>query len=343
MVNDIPSAGDAADPERIMALGMGFLGSKVLLSAVELGVFSELAKEPLSLSELANRLGLHARGSRDFLDALVALGMLRRQDGMYSNTPDTDVFLDKAKPSYIGEIFDLGNTRLYRFWGSLTEALRTGLPQSEIKDGGEFFEVFYREPERHRQFLRAMSALSVGPAMAIAAKFPWHRYRTFIDIGCAEGALPVQVARAHQHLAGGGFDLPLVGAAFAEYVTSSGLGNRLQFYPGDFFTDPLPPADVLVMGHILHDWNLEEKLLLLRKAYDALPTGGALIVYDNIIDDERRENAFGLLISLNMLIENEGGFDYTGADCRGWLESVGFSESHVEPLVGPTSMAVGIK
>jgi len=338
------TTGDPTTPsaERIMALGLGFLGSKALLSAVELGVFSELAKEPLPLEVLAARLGLHPRGSRDFLDAMVALGMLQRADDLYSNTPDTDFFLDQAKPSYIGEIFNLG-TRIYRFWGALTDALRTGLPQSEIKDGGAFFEVFYREPERLRQFLRAMSALTTGPAMAIAAKFPWQRYRTFIDIGCAEGALPVQVAGSHQHLSGGGFDLPAVAPAFDEYVKSSGLGDRLQFYPGDFFTDPLPAADVLIMGHILHDWNLEEKHLLIRKAYAALPTGGALIAYDSIIDDERRENAHGLLISLNMLIENEGGFDYTGADCRGWLESAGFSESYVEPLVGPISMVVGIK
>ncbi|HEY0574813.1 MAG TPA: methyltransferase [Pseudonocardia sp.] len=336
---------DLATPsaERIIALGTGFFGSKALLSAVELGVFTELAKEPLPLEVLRDRIGLHPRSARDFLDALVALGMLRREDGRYANTPDTEVFLDRAKPSYIGGMFDLATTRLYRFWGSLTEALRTGRPQSEIKDGGDFFDVFYREPERLQVFMRAMSAMSTGPAMAIAAKFPWHRYRTFIDIGCAEGAAPVQVASSHQHLSGGGFDLPPVAEAFDKYVASSGLADRLRFYPGDFFTDPLPSADVLVMGHILHDWDLREKLLLIRKAYDALPTGGALIVYDCIIDDERRENAFGLLISLNMLIENEGGFDYTGADCRGWLESVGFSESYLEPLVGPASMVVGIK
>ena len=344
---DAPTGPDSGpippSPERIMDLGYGFWGSKVLLSAVELGVFTELAREPLPLEALAGRVGLHPRSSRDFLDALVALGLLQRQDGRYSNAPDCDLFLDRAKPSYMGGVLDLATTRLYRFWDSLTEALRTGRPQSEIKEGGDFFGTLYQEPERLREFLRAMSALSTGAAMAIAEKFPWDGYRTFIDIGCAEGALPVQVAARNHHLTGGGFDLSPVGPIFDDYVVSAGLQDRLRFYPGDFFNDPLPSADVLVMGHILHDWNLEEKLALIQKAYDALPVGGALIVHDTIIDDERRQNAFGLLISLNMLIETDGGFDYTGADCRGWLADAGFSETYVEHLVGPDSMVVGIK
>ena len=121
------------------------------------------------------------------------------------------------------------------------------------------------------------------------------------------------------------------------------MSDRLKFHSGSFFTDPLPTADVLVMGHILHDWNLDEKEMLLRKAYDALPANGALIVYEALIDDDRRKNAFGLLMSLNMLIETPGGFDYTGADCQAWMREVGFRETRVEHLLGPDSMVVGIK
>ena len=97
------------------------------------------------------------------------------------------------------------------------------------------------------------------------------------------------------------------------------------------------------MGHILHDWNLDEKRVLLAKAYEALPAEGALLIYDAIIDDERRRNAFGLLMSLNMLIETPGGFDYTGADCCAWLREAGFRDTYVEHLGGPESMVVGIK
>jgi hypothetical protein len=161
--------------------------------------------------------------------------------------------------------------------------------------------------------------------------------------GTASGDKVAEIARAHPHLTGIGFDLPTVCPVFERYVAQHGLDERLTFQAGDFFKDPLPGVDVLVMGHILHDWSLEEKKLLLRKAHEALPSGGALIVYDAMIDDERRENAFGLLMSLNMLIETPAGFDYTGADCRGWMQEAGFNNVRIEPLQGPYSMAVGQK
>jgi len=331
-------------PDAILELGFGFWGSKALLSGVELGVFSELADTgDLDGEALGERLGLHPRSAADFFDALVALGMLERHDGRYANTPTTELFLDRAKPSYVGGILEMVNSRLYGFWGSLTEALRTGAPQNESKDGQNFFEALYAEPTRLSQFAQAMSAISGGAGQAIAAKFPWRDHGSVIDIGCAEGAVPAQIALSHEHITGGGFDLPPLEPIFDAHVARLGLGERLSFTGGDFFADPLPKADVLVMGHILHDWGLDEKRLLLEKAYDALPDGGALIVYDAIIDDERRSSAFGLLMSLNMLIETPGGFDYTGADCRAWMQEAGFRESYVEPLVGPDSMVVGIK
>jgi len=276
-------------PDRIIELGSGFWGAKTLLSAVELGVFSELAKGPLDGEALRGRLGLHPRSARDFFDALVALGMLVRDRQRYTNTPETDLFLDRAKPSYMGGLLEMLNVRLYGFWGSLTEALRTGHPQNEAKlGGGDLFTALYSDPARLRLFLQAMNGVSLGAARAMAQKFPWKKYRTFIDIGAAQGGLPVQVALANPHLTGGGFDLPVVGPIFEEYVASFGLGDRLSFQPGDFFTDPLPGADVLVMGHILHDWDLDEKRTLLDKVHATLEPGGALIVYEAIIDDERR-------------------------------------------------------
>jgi SAM-dependent methyltransferase len=330
-------------PEAILQLGFGFWGPKTLLSAVELGLFTELARGPVDVRALAQRLGLHPRSARDFFDALVALKMLQRHDGLYANTPETDAFLDRAKPAYIGGILEMANARLYPFWGKLTEGLRTGEPQNEVKHGGNTFEALYRDPQRLRLFLQGMTGLSLGAARAIAQKFPWQNYRTFMDIGTAQGALPVQVALAHPHLTGVGFDLPVVGPIFKEYVASFELGNRLRFHSGDFFTDVLPAADVLVMGHILHDWDLAEKQRLIAKAYTALPPGGALIIFEALIDDDRRQNTFGLLMSLNMLIETKGGFDYTGADCCGWLHQAGFGETRVEHLIGPDSMVIGIK
>lgn len=330
-------------PDHILQTGMAFWGAKALLTAVEMELFTDLAKHPGDLGSVQGRMGLHPRSARDFLDALVALGFLLREDGVYRNTPETDVFLDKAKPSYIGGILEMANHRLYRFWGELTTAVRTGEAQNESKGGHDPFSAIYADPAKLREFLRAMSGVSRGANLAIAEKFPWADYRSCADIGTAQGDLVAQVTLAHPHLAGTGFDLPEVGPVFEDYIDGLNLMDRVRFVGGSFFTDELPQADVLLFGHILHDWDLETKLMLLHKAYAALPTGGAVVVYDAIIDDERKQNAFGLLMSLNMLIETPGGFDYTGADCVGWLKQAGFRDCRVEHLIGPDSMVIGIK
>ncbi len=331
-------------PERIMQVGLGFWASKTLLSAVEMEVFTELAQDPEDLQTLTSRLGLHPRSARDFLDTLVALGFLIRADGRYYNAPDSDLFLDKRKPSYLGGILEMANQRLFRFWNNLTVALRTGESQNETKGGvASPFEALYADPARLKQFLASMTAISNGANRKIAEQFPWKTRQTIADIGTAQGDLVVQVAAANEHLRGTGFDLPEVGPIFEDYVSANGLDGRVAFAAGNFFEDPLPHADVLMMGHILHDWDAGQKKLLIRKAHEALPSGGALLVYDSIIDDDRNKNAFGLLMSLNMLIETPGGFDYTGADCMGWMKEAGFRETRVEHLIGPDSMVIGIK
>ncbi|HKO97969.1 MAG TPA: methyltransferase [Pyrinomonadaceae bacterium] len=334
----------AVTPDACMQLGLGFMASKTLLSAIELGLFTVLADRSLNAEQLTAKLKLHPRSALDFFDALVSLGMLERNDGVYSNTPESDQFLVQGKLSYLGGMLEMANERLYKFWGNLTEGLRSGEPQNEVKAGGPgLFETLYTDPERLRLFLAAMTGLSLGAAMGIAEKFPWKDYQTVIDVGGAQGGLLVQLCLRHQHLRGSNFDLPIVGPIFEDYVSANGLSDRLTFLPGNFFEEPLPKADVITMGHILHDWNLEEKRMLLDKAYAALPEGGSLIVFEALIDDERRKNPFGLLMSLNMLIETPGGFDYTGRDCSEWMRDAGFSSTRVEHLVGPDSMVIGTK
>lgn len=331
-------------PDHILQVGLGFWASKTLLSAVEMELFTELAKHPEDLATLQGRLGLHPRSARDFLDTLVALNFLERRDGRYYNTPSTDFFLDKRKPSYIGGILEMANHRLYPFWAHLTAALRTGLPQNEITAGmANPFAAIYAEPARLKEFLKAMTGISQASNAVIAQKFPWKNYRTAVDVGTAQGGLITQVALANPHIEGIGFDLAEAGPVFEDYVGAHGLSDRVKFAPGSFMDDPLPKADVVMMGHILHDWNLEIKRMLVRKAFEAVPSGGAFIVYESIIDDDRSRNAFGLLMSLNMLIETDGGFDYTGADCAGWMKEAGFKQTRMEHLVGPDSMVIGIK
>jgi 2-polyprenyl-3-methyl-5-hydroxy-6-metoxy-1,4-benzoquinol methylase len=335
----------AHTPEHILQVGLGFWASKTLLSAVEMGVFTELAKRPEDSTALRDRLGIHPRAAHDFFDALVALGFLRRVDGKYANSPAADLYLDRHKPSYIGGMLEMANQRLYDHWSHLTTALRTGKQQNEAKDAtaGSPFEALYADPARLKTFLAAMTGISHGSNQMIAKKVGWAKYRTFADVGTAQGDLAVQIALANEHLKGFGYDLPEVGPIFEEYVEQNGVSGRLSFHPGNFFTDALPKVDVITMGHILHDWNLEEKKMLLRKVHQALNPGGAVVIYESIIDDDRSQNAFGLLMSLNMLIETPGGFDYSGRDCMGWMKEVGFREARVEHLAGPESMVVGIK
>lgn len=188
-----------------------------------------------------------------------------------------------------------------------------------------------------------MTGVSHASNIAIARVFPWKDYHTFVDVGIAQGDLAAQIALANPHLRGLGFDLPEVAPIFRQYAETTNVADRLTFMPGDFFKHDLPKADVVLMGHILHDWDLPTKKMLIREAFEAIPAGGALIVYEAIIDDDRSQNAFGLMMSLNMLIETPGGFDYTGADCKAWMEEAGFSTMRVEPLAGPDSMVIGIK
>jgi hypothetical protein len=334
---------EAVSPDAIMQIAFGFAASKTLFCAVELGVFTQLDQGAATAGELQERVKLHPRAVADFLDTLVSMQLLERTDGLYFNTPMAAQFLVRGRREYIGGILEMANRRLYPFWGSLTEALQTGERQNETKHGGDIFAELYADPARLRGFLEAMSALSAPAAASIARQFRWQDFASVVDVGAAQGCVPVELAAAHPHLRTYGFDLPAVRPIFEEYVAEHGLSDRVGFIPGDFFAERLPKADVLVMGHILHDWGIDDKRRLLRKAYDALPKGGALIVYERLIDDDRRVNTAGLLMSLNMLIETPAGFDFTGADCREWMRLSGFRESYVEALTGGDSMIVGWK
>ncbi len=331
-----------------MQVGLGFWASKTVLSAVELELFTQLGAESMTGEELGKQLDLHPRAIYDFLDALVALRFLERDgdgaEGRYRNTAETEMFLDKRSPAYIGGILEMNNARLYRFWGDLTEALQTGKPQNEIKHTGKpMFDELYSDPARLEQFMEAMRGISLGNVRALAERFDFSRYKTVCDVGGATAQLSTILATHHPHLTCTSYDLPVVTPIAERAIAAAGLSDRVTAASGDFFADPLPKADVVTMGLILHDWNLDRKMHLIRSAYDALPDGGAFIVIENLIDDARRENAFGLMMSLNMLIEFGDAFDFTGSDFAGWCREVGFREVEILPLAGPASAGVAYK
>jgi hypothetical protein len=339
-----PSANSlGAQRPGMLERGLNFWGAKAMLSGVELGVFSALSEGPLSRAELSSKTGLHARGAADFLDALTALGLLDRSGDVYALTPEAREGLTPGGASYVGGALELANARLYPVWSKLSAALCSGQPQNEAQQAKDYYGNLTQDPERLRTFLSGMSGLSRMAVKALVDKFPWQNYASFADVGGAQGLLPVELARAHPHLRGVNFELPPVRPIFEEYVREAGLRDRLDFVSGDFFADALPSADVIVMGHVLHNWNLAQKRTLIAKAYAALPPGGALIIYEALIDDGRCQNAFGLLMSLNMLLVTAEGFVFTGSDCQGWMREAGFKDSYVKPLHGPDSMVVGIK
>jgi hypothetical protein len=328
--------------DRILELGYAFRASKALLSAVELGVFTALAAGPLDLVSLRRKIGIAERGARDFFDVLVALGMLARgTDGRYANTVETDLYLDAEKTTYIGGDLTHLNARLYAHWNDLTTSLRTGKPQS--RGGAGNFTSMYGDPTLLRTFANAMTGGTRPVAMALAARFPWASYKSLIDVGTAEGCLPVYIAKAHPTIRGGGFDLAPLQPLFETYVAKHDVADRLRFFAGDFFVDAFPSADVLVLGRVLHNWDADTKMMLLRKAYASIRPGGAAVVYERLIDNARRINAAGMLSSLNMLLMTEGGFDFTAQDCVGWMRSVGFHSLRVENLTGDHAMVVGLK
>ncbi|NJN14491.1 MAG: methyltransferase domain-containing protein [Planctomycetes bacterium] len=336
------------DVAPILQSAFAFWSSKVLLTAVEFGLFTTLRERQLTGAEIGDELGLHPRGIFDFLDALLSMGFLEREgDGpaaKYRNTPESALFLDRQSPRYVGGILEMLNARLFRFWHDLPEALRTGEPQNEVKHGRKgTFEELYSEPARLAQFMDSMTGLSRFNFEAFAEKFEFAPYRTMCDVGGATGLLCREVAKRHAHIACTTFDLPAVEPIARKAIAKEGLTDRVATASGDFFRDPLPKADLITMGMILHDWNLEKKMHLIRSAYDALPKGGAFVTLEALIDDARRENTFGLLMSLNMLIEFGDAFDYTAADFREWCTAAGFSRVEVLPLAGPHSAAIAYK
>lgn len=336
------------DPGQIMQTATAFWASKVLLTAVEFDLFSVLGGGSMTAAQLGERLGIHPRGRYDFFDALVAQGFLHRDGdgaaGRYRNTPDTAAFLDRNSPTYIGGLPEMLNARLFGFWNHLGEALRTGQPQSETKHGGKpIFEAIYADQASLGQFLEAMTGFQAANFQQLAEKFDFSRYRTVSDIGGALALLSRIVGAKHPHITFTSFDVPAVAPHARQRIDAAGMQERIKAVSGDFFVDDLPKADVITMGNILHDWNLDKKKILIKKAYDALPEGGAFVVIENLIDDARRESVFGLLMSLNMLIEFGDAFDYTGENFRTWCREAGFKRFEIIGLAGPTSAAVAYK
>ena len=353
MSAEIGKVAATLNPSKIMQLGMGFMGSKVLLTAVKLEVFTLLASSPLTAKDVKDKLRLQCtdRHVFDWLDALVSLSFLQRQGllehAVYSNAEDTDFFLDKNKPSYMGGILEMANNRLYKFWVDLEEGLQTGQSQNEGKGKSEgnmeFFAQLYKDEQSLQEFMNAMSGIQTGTFMELINKFDFDKYKTLLDIGGADGWLSIQVCLKHSNIHCITFDLPPVEPLAKKKIAAFDLTDRIGVVSGDFLKEELPKADLISMGNILHGMSEKAKQELIQKVNNALSPDGAFIAIENIIDNERKQNTFGLLMSLNMLIENGDAFDYTMNDFQRWAQAAGFKRTELIPLAGPTSAAVAYK
>jgi len=329
------------------------MNAKVIQSAVHFGVFTELAKHAktggLTCEQLRTAVGIHERGALDFFDALVALKFLERDaQGRYTNSEGSNMYLDKSKPAYMANAgtIEMSESRLYGHWGHLSAALKTGQQQNESKTPGvDVWESLYKNPVALANFANAMTAASTAPAQEMCndKDINWEGFKSIVDIGVSSGIFITTVVGANPHLVGIGYDLVYLKPIFETNVKNSKLESKITFAAGDFFKDEkFPQTDVIVMGHILHDWDLVTKKMLIKKAYDSLANGGAFIVYERFIDNERRQ-IVGLTMSLNMLIETSGGFDYTQNDCIAWMKESGFTKFKHKNLACGDGYVMAIK
>ncbi len=330
-------------PKTLLKLGTGYCASRILVAALELNVFGALADGPLERESLRLQLGIDERGAKPFFDALVALGLLAREGEKFRNTAESDFYLDPGKPVYAGRLFMDKEWGPLGSWDRLSSALRTGRPVERPRDLRDGFTAEYADPIKRELFLREMTAASQETAQAIIGAFPWAGFASVADIGCAQGGFLAAIAKAHPHLQAIGFDLPAVGPTFVAYMAEQNIGDRSTFTAGDFFADALPSADVLVMGHVLHDWELSIRRALISKAFTALPAGGALLVYDLMFNDAQPDNLLALVAGLNMLLKSPGGGEYPVEECLTWLREAGFERVAARPLPGAHTMVVGTK
>jgi SAM-dependent methyltransferase len=328
-----------ADAYDLLLTGWSFVRGHALMSALDLGLFEELGKAPGTAEELTQRLGLHGRATRDFLDMLAALGILERDGGVYRNSPAAEQYLIPDRAGYVGGFLAMTTQFMGVGWQGMTRMLRTGEPHGH-DTGSVPFEGVFRDPGRLRLFLSAMDSLTAAIGPALARRYDWSRHGSFVDVGGARGNLAGTLLLAHPHLTGGVFDRPVMEPFFTELAQERGVLDRLTFHGGDFDVDDIPGADVVVFGNVLHDLPVASRRALIAQAARRVPPGGAVLVYDPMLDDERQV-VDNLVLSLIMSVQSPGGNEYTPAECRGWMEDAGLRVDGVFALPAHATAVVG--
>jgi SAM-dependent methyltransferase len=310
----------------LLRFGNLFCDAQALLTAVRFDLFTVLHEGPADPEAIRRRLGLHGRGLADFLNLLVALDLLEYEDGRYRNTPAADRYLVAGAPEDVSGFLRGAGINLYPVYADLTEAVRTGRPQA-VGD----FESMLDDPIAVGHFVRMMDGLTRRLLEELTRAVDWSGRRSVVDLGGCRGSLAAHLVENVPGLAGHVYDRPQIEPFFDELMAERGLTGRVTFHPGDFFREPVPSGDVLIYGHILHDWDPGRRALLLRKAYDALHPGGLLVIYDRMLP-AGRDNVDNLVTSLNMLLVTEGGAEYTVPEIEEQASAAGFASTSHRPF-----------
>lgn len=313
------------DPSLVLDLLEAFRRSKTMFAAVSLGVFDALAVRSQDLSSLARQLECDPDALERLLDACLGLGLLQRDGANYANTPIAAAYLVSSSPQRLTGYIQYSNDVMWTLWKHLEDAVREGTHRWNQAYGwdGPIFAHFFRTEEAKREFLLGMHGFGVISSPHVVSAFDLSGYRCLVDLGGATGHLATAACQRYPQLRAIVFDLPDAVPLASEMVAATPVADRVRVEGGDFFVDPLPAGDLYALGRILHDWSADKILRLLSRIYASLPAGGALLIAEKLLVDDKSGPRWAQMQSLNMLTCTEGK-ERTLGEYEELLRQVGF-------------------
>lgn len=332
------------DPGPIMDIIMGFAASQTLFTATQLDLFTRLSDNPATIEEIAARLSAPYRSVEMLVVGCAALGLLVKRGDRYSTTLLSETYLVRDKPTYMGGFLYFSERRMYPGFAKLRAAIETNKPQTYDPDREDRMTIALKNPKAARTGTLGMHGLTIAAGYALAEVLDFTPYHKILDLGGGSGALCIPIALKYPHIEAIIVDLPLVCQATEEVIAQYGVSNQVKTYPGDFFKGGFPEgADVVLLSQVLHDWSKDECLIILKNAIETLPKGGKIIVNEWLIKDDKTGPLAAAMLSLTMLIDTQGGANYTGAEISDMLKKVGFVNTAVQPLIGPNGIVTASK
>ena len=320
-----------ASPDLIFQTTMGFMMSKHLFAAIELGLFEKLADRPRTLDELGRDLSIPPRTARITADAMVALGFLEKHGDRYQNSPVSQTFLSGKTPADLRPFARLFNHISYPQWQHLEEALRTNraVRRDELN------------PEQQRIFSEGVAAVAAGSAHALAEKYDFARHRKVLDLGGGVGEFLVPILDRYPQLEGALFELPPVAEVAKDALATHPVGSRIKIVAGDLFEDPIPEDhDALILAHVVHYFDPARNLKLLRRIREHVWAGARLLIVDFWTNPQHTEPLFAALMAGEFLT-HVGGDVFSEEEGKEWLRETGWEYVQTIPLEGPQSLVVG--